>query len=210
MMIPAVTVYQPWATLIVYGFKPWEFRGWPATRAYWNRRIAIHAGARPVKRPEVAELIVKLRDSDLAPATGLINIEGAIALLERVHTSPGMLPLSSVLCLATLGEPVRGAEMAARIGWRPALVNDSDGGASAIATNWGWPLTDVAPLMPYVPQSGMQRIWRWLVPDTMECRRCGCTNDNCAGCIARTGEACHWIEADLCSACAPVTAELVT
>lgn len=33
------------------------------------------------------------------------------------------------------------------------------------------------------------------------CRVCGCTNWNCSGCIERTGEACSWVEPDLCSAC---------
>jgi len=33
------------------------------------------------------------------------------------------------------------------------------------------------------------------------CRECGCTDADCRGCIDRTGEPCHWIEADLCSAC---------
>ena len=34
-----------------------------------------------------------------------------------------------------------------------------------------------------------------------ECRVCGCTADDCASCVARTGEPCRWVEADLCSAC---------
>lgn len=33
------------------------------------------------------------------------------------------------------------------------------------------------------------------------CRTCGCTDDDCSGCIERTGEPCHWVEPDLCSAC---------
>lgn len=33
------------------------------------------------------------------------------------------------------------------------------------------------------------------------CRVCGCTDDDCLGCIERTGEACWWIDDDLCSAC---------
>jgi len=33
------------------------------------------------------------------------------------------------------------------------------------------------------------------------CRVCGCTEADCSQCIARTGEACHWVEPDLCSAC---------
>jgi hypothetical protein len=34
-----------------------------------------------------------------------------------------------------------------------------------------------------------------------KCRVCGCTDADYFGCIERTGKPCHWIEADLCSAC---------
>jgi hypothetical protein len=34
------------------------------------------------------------------------------------------------------------------------------------------------------------------------CRVCGCTDDDCAQCIERTGEPCYWVEFELCSACA--------
>jgi len=33
------------------------------------------------------------------------------------------------------------------------------------------------------------------------CYRCGCTNLDCSGCIARTGKPCHWVGVALCSAC---------
>jgi hypothetical protein len=33
------------------------------------------------------------------------------------------------------------------------------------------------------------------------CRVCGCTDDDCRGCIERTGKPCWWVEPDLCSAC---------
>lgn len=33
------------------------------------------------------------------------------------------------------------------------------------------------------------------------CRICGCTDDDCSQCIEKTGDACYWIEDDLCSAC---------
>ena len=36
------------------------------------------------------------------------------------------------------------------------------------------------------------------------CRVCGCTDDDCRGCIERTGRPCHWVEPNLCSACATV------
>lgn len=36
----------------------------------------------------------------------------------------------------------------------------------------------------------------------MKCVVCGCTDHDCSGCIARTGEPCWWFGPDLCSACA--------
>jgi len=36
---------------------------------------------------------------------------------------------------------------------------------------------------------------------TWKCRVCGCTDDNCAICIRTTGQPCHWVEENLCSAC---------
>lgn len=39
--------------------------------------------------------------------------------------------------------------------------------------------------------------------DVRACRVCGCTEDDCSGCVARTGEACSWAEPDLCTACVP-------
>ena len=37
------------------------------------------------------------------------------------------------------------------------------------------------------------------------CRVCGCTDHDCRACIERTGKPCHWVETDLCSACAQTT-----
>ncbi|MDR2020651.1 MAG: hypothetical protein LBQ14_07810 [Treponema sp.] len=34
------------------------------------------------------------------------------------------------------------------------------------------------------------------------CRVCGCTDDDCRQCVEKTGHPCHWVEEDLCSACA--------
>jgi len=33
------------------------------------------------------------------------------------------------------------------------------------------------------------------------CRVCGCSETDCEQCIEKTGDACHWVEPDLCSAC---------
>lgn len=33
------------------------------------------------------------------------------------------------------------------------------------------------------------------------CRICGCVQDQCDKCVEKTGDACHWVEDDLCSSC---------
>lgn len=41
-----------------------------------------------------------------------------------------------------------------------------------------------------------------IAPQAGVCRRCECTEEDCSGCIERTGEPCYWVKPDLCSACA--------
>jgi hypothetical protein len=41
-----------------------------------------------------------------------------------------------------------------------------------------------------------------VVGPVRQCRVCGCTDEDCSGCIERTGEPCGWAAADLCTACA--------
>ena len=53
-------------------------------------------------------------------------------------------------------------------------------------------------------QSAQQRLDR--MADVRQwrraCRVCGCTDEDCGGCVEKTGEPCHWVEDGLCSACA--------
>ena len=39
-------------------------------------------------------------------------------------------------------------------------------------------------------------------PHLGKCGRCGCTDENCSGCVERSGRPCHWVGPNLCSACA--------
>lgn len=153
-MLPAITLWQPWATLIAAGAKPFEFRSWPAPRRLWGKRVAVHAGARPMRRGELQDLLLRLQGDD-ARETGLVA-ERAIEVLERALSAPGTLPRASVLCLATLGEPIRDEALAARLGL--PSVNDSD---RTQHSSWGWPLTGIERLEPFVPARGAQGWWAW-------------------------------------------------
>lgn len=149
----ALTVWQPWASLIAIGAKPYEFRGWPAPRFVRGVRIAIHAGARPLRRAEVEELLLRL-DSQDAWATGL-RPEIAVPYLERIHTSPGLVPLSSVLCTAILGEPVNAYDVMPQFAGFPGIDSDRS------QANYAWPLTEIEAFWPPVDAKGAQGFWNW-------------------------------------------------
>lgn len=166
----ALTVFQPWATLIIEGWKPYEFRGWPPPVYLIDYQLAIHAAARPVKREELAGLLFKLqKGGEQARATGLIEHDKVIPFLERLMAAPQSVPRSTVLGICTVGTPLRDRDMfealglpmpdANTLGLLPASpVNDSDRDEHS---NWGWPLKVEARCRPLMPVTGKQGLWPW-------------------------------------------------
>lgn len=146
----ALTVWQPWATLIAIGAKPYEFRGWPAPKRLHNTRIAIHAGARPMKRHELEDLVIMMRRGRTEGTA--MRIDLALPLLERCLLSGHKLPLSSVICTAVLGEPRRCTDMA------EALQADSD---RIDHHMWAWPMLSIQAVEPVAPARGAQGFWKW-------------------------------------------------
>jgi hypothetical protein len=155
--MPAITIWQPWASLIAAGCKPFEFRSWQAPRTHHGKRIAIHAGARAASRNEVRDLILRLQSSAWRE-TGLVR-EPAIALLENALAALPAMPRKAVICTAQLGTPMRNGDMERALGL--PVVNDSDRDQH---TMWGWPLTDIRPLDPTIPASGSQGFFPVTVP----------------------------------------------
>lgn len=149
-VFPAITIWQPWASLIAAGAKPYEFRRWPAPRSLVGKRVAIHAGARKVRPAEVQELILCLTREE-GRGTGL-KVGPAMDVLDRHWHS---LPLASVLCIATLGQPRKASAIFAGEG-------DSDRIDHHV---WAWPLTDIRLLEPFEPARGAQGWWNWRAPD---------------------------------------------
>lgn len=160
---PALTIWQPWASLIIAGAKPYEFRGWAAPRALHGRRIGIHAGAR---KPVVAELRA-LRLQLRGPNNSGLIAAIALPLLERWTQDPASLPRSSMLGTAVLGAPVKAYEIPEYAG---AFVNDSDRDDQA---NFAWPLTEIERFEPVVPARGAQGFWPWTMPDDVSLVREG-------------------------------------
>lgn len=169
----ALTVYQPWATLIALEVKPFEFRGFDhASRngTVGGARIAIHASAREPKYKEIVDLCDRMAAKiKNAPATPMGSMGGtgllatALPILQRIRA--GMegkgeqfpLPLSAIVCLATLGKAVRADTLFAG-----TSTNDSDRDEHAL---YAWPMLAVKATPP-IPCRGLQGFWN--VPAAIE------------------------------------------
>lgn len=148
-----LTVWQPWASMIVLGLKPYEFRGYAAPASIWGQRIGIHAGARSMRRAELDDLLSGLR-AELAghglPTT--LRVRETIAFLEQV-IAEGMasLPTSAIVGSAVLDVPMLAKDLA-------ELRADSD---RVDHTKWAWPMCAPTQARPPQPAKGMQGFWNW-------------------------------------------------
>lgn len=167
----ALTIWQPWASLIIGGAKPYEFRSWPAPRWIVGQRIVIHAGSRPIRQSEVTDLQQRLADPEMAWTTGL-HADRAEGILRRawLQSTPrgrqsdffdGVgspyepLPIAAGLGIVTVGPPIDGWDACETFGHR---VNDSDRQEHA---NFAWPMLDIAPFAEPIPCKGAQGFWTW-------------------------------------------------
>lgn len=150
----ALTLWQPWATLVVYEVKPFEFRKYPAPKWIVGERIAIHAGARPVRPAEIADLIASLR---LEQGWGTALQPGALDLLLTMQANPERIPVSSVLGTARVGQPVEAGEIV-REAYAKGFKGDSDRVDHQV---WGWPMEEVERFDVPVPAKGAQGFWSW-------------------------------------------------
>lgn len=165
-----ITVWQPWASLIAIGAKPYEFRSWKPPASLIGRRIAIHAAARLVMASEVRALILALKgakgfrcpclDANIALPILQAILDGLSGSPDTLFATPAArsVPLSHVVCTAVLGEPRRGDEIAREFG---------ETGNPPGEANWGWPMLDVERLLPPVPARGRQGLWDLSLPEGM-------------------------------------------
>ena len=130
----AITLWQPWATLIAHGFKTIETRTHNHFACLKGQRIAIHAG--------------KTWDGagDMTAARALF--QRGRAVLNATKDLP--MPHGVVVCTAFVQDA------------RP-LKGDADSDAALCHADglYGLILTDIEPLDPPVPARGHQGIWEW-------------------------------------------------
>ena len=146
----ALTIHQPWASLIVHGLKPFEWRGWACPKWMVGQTVVIHAGAIGARKG-IHHLLA--RDDHIAASCGPgVDVAAIRVALERAASNPTLMPLRAGLGTATLGEPM----LADQVYHRQGLKIGGEG-----PWNWGWPLSDVVRWDEPVPASGAQGFWEW-------------------------------------------------
>ena len=139
----ALTIYQPWATLVALGAKPYEFRKWRGVPGLFGQRIAIHAS---VRKPRAAEI----RAMRYEIGTGESSL-GATAERILAGTPLSDYPLGAIVATATLGESIPPDQVRRMYGG-----NDSDRDEHY---SWAWPMVDVRRVEPAIPIRGLQGFW---------------------------------------------------
>jgi hypothetical protein len=135
----AITVWEPWASLIAAGHKPYEFRPWHPPASMIHKRIAIHAAKRPIDRAEVEAIARDPKHYNVKP-------EG-VAMLQRFLADEDAIPYSAIVCTAGLGRPIKCTEL-----WSGPDINPR---------MWAWPMVNIEPVIPVVSAVGKQRFWEW-------------------------------------------------
>ena len=151
----ALTIWQPWASLVIIGAKPDEFRRWkftdkPHLARLVGQRIVIHAGVRPPRLSEVDDIIERIDagESDLKADIArdfLVQLHARLALKDKAA-----VPLGAALGTVILGEPKSVVELFAHM--------DSDRFDHHM---YGWPMIEPQPFASPIPSMGAQGFWNW-------------------------------------------------
>jgi hypothetical protein len=153
--LPALSVWQPGASLIVAGLKRYDLHTWAAPPEFHYRRIAIHAASRPVGRPEIRKLLYYMpRDGGKGILHAEMTAEQLDDAIELVRQAR-WLPRGAFIGIVTLGKPVRTSE----------VPGTPYGGLSkADAGHWAWPMFP-AQWMPQIKAKGTGGFFTMQVPD---------------------------------------------
>ena len=134
----AITLHQPWASLIALGIKRVETRSWIAG---FRGQLAIHAAKRPIKRSELEAI-----------AQHKFN---GICLGELEY------PLGSVVAVCTLSDCVlMTPKLISQQSPTELAVGDWESG------RYAWLLSNVQPTR-VIPASGKQGLWDWIPPSNL-------------------------------------------
>lgn len=147
MIVKAITLHQPWASLVVHDYKRWETRSWSTSYRGW---LAIHAAKR---KPRVVEF---------HPYDVFHRRLKMIGCIDVPKVGDFNMPLGAVVGMAFL----------THVGRTDFFVADANEDEIAFGDwspgRFAWRLLWVTPFKVPVLASGRQGLWNWTVPPSRE------------------------------------------
>lgn len=179
----AISLLQPWATLVVIGAKHIETRSWNTN---YRGDLLIHASKKFTKEQKaICQQDPFASALEILEELSLGSIIGSVKLIEITTTD--------FYKQCSKGIPLKSGLKYSQKAWENELAfGDYSPG------RFGWLLSNPISFSNHVDCKGSLGLWDM---DQRICRNCGCMDHYCKGCIEKTGEPCQWVEADLCSAC---------
>ena len=145
----AITLYQPWASLIAVGVKTIETRNW-APLAVLGQRIAIHAAKRP---PRIQELPGDISwEWTKGLPRGTVVATARVVKVGRVHSNTGPHGTMKLFRSNHQGTALRS--------WQFEPFTPDKYGDYSLG-RWLWFLADIKPVDPPISAVGRQGFWNW-------------------------------------------------
>lgn len=177
----AITLWPEWAWAILHLGKDIENRGYPLPESLIGKWIGLHAGKHVGGKPGFVATV--------AGWEGVANMAGDC--WECQHSAPGPgwtgtptafvwdpiakdapRPTSTRIELATTPLVTSAIVAVVRFG-RPRPPIAFGGGYWRVASQWGWPISDMMPLATPVPCKGAQGLWEVPANILDKCREVG-------------------------------------
>lgn len=181
--LPTITLWQPYASLVMLGVKTIETRGWPAPEALIGRHIGIHAAARP---PEVGLRLGLQTDIVFEEWLTQKHPGPTYHLLDLCNEESYPLPLGALVATARLDAcvPMVGEDGDLFEHEPPCLEIRPSGSVNAGLWLWSDPAEDDDPIdwsdqLPYGDFRPGR--WAWLLSDIAP------TTERCPWCAGRGG-----------------------
>ena len=149
----AITVHQPYASLIAEGVKTIETRSWKPPQALIGKRIAIHAAKRKIGEQEWIDMPMGITKT-------MYDLFGARWRME--------VPYGAVVATATILNVTQVEYLSEHEGKMYAVCDEAvcdeievDPYGDFNDGRWLWILDDIQKLAAPIPAIGKQGFWEW-------------------------------------------------
>lgn len=140
----AISLWQPWATLVAHGLKHFETRSWYTS---YRGTLAIHAAKRKADRYELNDVIIK-------------------ALFDMGYQRLSELPYGCIVCTSLLVDCEPTAQVVNRTWFKEIEATERHFGDYAPG-RFAWQLDTIVRVND-IPARGSQGFWEWERPGAMD------------------------------------------